>query len=33
LTVDDLQTIEAPEILASRVFAGGIEAKPTEPGQ
>ena len=33
LTVDDLQTIEAPEILASRVFQGGIEAKQPEPGQ
>jgi probable Rubsico expression protein CbbX len=31
LTVDDLQTIEAPEILASRVFKGGIEAQPAEP--
>jgi probable Rubsico expression protein CbbX len=31
LTVDDLVTIEAPEILASRVFKGGIEAKPAEP--
>jgi ribulose-bisphosphate carboxylase large chain len=33
LTLDDLQTIETPEILASRVFSGGIEAKPVEPGQ
>jgi probable Rubsico expression protein CbbX len=33
LTVDDLQTIEAPEILASRVFSGGIEVKQPEPGQ
>lgn len=32
LTVADLQTIEAPEILASRVFKGGIEGKPEEPG-
>jgi len=31
LTVDDLQTIEAPEILASRVFSGGIEVEPLEP--
>ena len=31
LTVADLQTIEAPEILASRVFSGGIEGKPQEP--
>jgi hypothetical protein len=30
LTVDDLQTIEAPEILASRVFSGDIEAEPAE---
>jgi hypothetical protein len=33
LTVDDLVTIEAPEILASRVFSGGIEAKQAEPRQ
>ena len=32
LTVADLQTIEAPEILASRVFSGGIEGKPQESG-
>ena len=33
LTVADLQTIEAPEILASRVFRGGIEANQAEPGK
>ena len=33
LTVEDLQTIEAPEILASRVFRGGIEANQAEPGK
>ena len=32
LTVDDQQTIEAPEILASRVFSGGIEGTAAEPG-
>ncbi len=33
LTVEDLQTIEAPEILASRVFSGGIEAERVEPSK
>jgi hypothetical protein len=32
LTVDDQQTIEAPEILASRVFSCGIEGTAAEPG-
>ena len=33
LTVDDFVPIEAPEILASRVFSGGIEGAAAEPGQ
>ena len=33
LTVDDLVTIEAPEILASRVFSGGIEPESVEPSK
>ncbi len=33
LTVDALQTIEAPEILASRLFEGGSEVKPVEPSK
>ena len=32
LTVADPRAIEAPEILASHVFKGGIEARPAEPG-